>query len=330
MTNETTVALHFVDVRHELEDIAQANAELIFDYETPDGEKGARQQIFRLKTINGSIDRIHKEVKADVLAQGRMIDAVKRELKSTVADMIAVHKKPLDDIAQRETDRVEAIETAIREIAKIPEQIGMTTTLPDVLKSLDRLLAINVTPEVFQERYDEARELYDGILNDVETFAIEAKDRESRDRELAELRRKQDEQDRIVREKQIATDAASKAKAEAETVAKREIENAKAKAEAEKQQAVDDERKRSADAAAAAIEQAAEKRRIKTQREQQEQQKEMTTEKRRLLGYFAGFMLQLIVDHHDCTTGDCSHGTKDECNDAVVNLFMTQNPNVKV
>jgi len=211
VSNEQIVSNHFVDVRIELDEISQVNARLVFDYESADGEKGARQQIFKLKKINGAIDKIHKQIKSDILAQGRLMDSVKNDLKDRVAVMINVHKEPLDEIAERETKRVDAIDEAFKKITRIPEQIGMTTTLPEALMRLDDLLSIIVTTEVFQERYDETVKIYDKILDELETYIMKKKEDIKRESEVEELKAKQAERDRIDREKKIAMDAAAKA-----------------------------------------------------------------------------------------------------------------------
>ena len=290
---EQTVAVHFVDVRTQLNEIAAENETLVFDYETPEGEKSARSQIFKLKKINGAIDEIHKTIKREILVQGRMMDSVKNELRDRVAKMIDVHKKPLDEIAERETKRLDAIDKAIEKITHIPEQIGMSTTLQEALMRLDELLSITVTKEVYQERYVEASKLYDQILDDLETYIRKKRDDEKREKEVEELKAKQAERDRIDREKKIAEEAAAKAIADAEFKAAHEkkvaeeaaiqrefeIRGQLAKAEREKQEAYQRVDK------ATQLSQ-------KLKARADEAKKNVGTEKRRLLMMFADFIVE--------------------------------------
>jgi len=290
---EQTVAVHFVDIRTELNEIAAQNETLVFDYETPEGEKGARSQIFKLKKINGAIDEIHKTIKREILVQGRMMDSVKNELRERVAKMIDVHKKPLDEIAERETKRLDAIDKAIEKITRIPEQIGMSTTLQEALMRLDELLSITVTKEVYQERYVEASKLYDQILDELETYIRKKRDDEKREKEVEELKAKQAERDRIDREKKIAEEAAAKAIADAEFKAAHEkkvaeeaaiqrefeIREQLAKAEREKQEAYQRVDK------ATQLSQ-------KLKARADEAKKNVGTEKRRLLMMFADFIVE--------------------------------------
>jgi hypothetical protein len=326
MTTEAidqAISIPFVDVRKELDEIAIENASLVFDYESEEGEKAARSQLFKLKRINGAIDAIHKEIKKEYLIKGRMVDAVKKDLRSRVAEMIAVHQAPLDEIADRETKRLDAIESAFREITQIPEQIGMTTKLPDALKLLDMLLAIEVTQEVFQERYVEASSLYDQTLDDLENYIRTAKENEKRDRELAALKRKQDEQDRIERESKIAEQAAAKAVRELEAKAAVEKEHAKQRLEEANQavvqaaeranQRIEQAKKKQVKAEAKAESMKESSKELKTKIEQVK--KTVDTEKRRLLMMFADF----LVDEY--AIGDAT-------GDQLVDQFFQKYPNV--
>lgn len=84
------------------------NESLVFDYETPDGEKDARSHIAKLRKVKTVVANIHKEAKAEALAFGRRLDAKKNEYIGEVDGMIAVHKDPLDKIAAEKQAVIDA------------------------------------------------------------------------------------------------------------------------------------------------------------------------------------------------------------------------------
>lgn len=87
------------------------NEKLVFDYDTPAGEKDARSHIAKLRKVKTEIANIHKDAKAEALAFGRRLDAKKNEYTGEVEEMIAVHKDPLDKIA---ADRQVIIDAEIK------------------------------------------------------------------------------------------------------------------------------------------------------------------------------------------------------------------------
>jgi len=94
-----------------------------FNYADKKGNKECRSYLNTLRTYNGRIDDAHKEAKADILEQGRQIDAVKNALKSQVAALIQPHKDALDAIAKKEAERVVGhlkVIDKIKEAARVP------------------------------------------------------------------------------------------------------------------------------------------------------------------------------------------------------------------
>lgn len=200
----------FDPIRADMAALAKLNAELTFDYESPDGNKAARSHVWKLRQVKGRIAEAHKVAKADALAVCQALDAMKRDYTAEVESLISVHEKPILDIEEREARaRVEAEEKARREK---------------------------------EEAERKAREELEAKQRE-----IERKEREIAEREAAIRRREEDarcrEQDEIARREaaekaeaeRIATEA--KERADAEDAAKAEAER-KAKAEALREQAI--------------------------------------------------------------------------------------------
>lgn len=230
-TPEQTKALEpYNEIKAQLGDIAKQNASLVFDYEDPKDAKLAKSQIHSLRAINGAIDRRHKELKADVLERGRVIDGGKKTLKAMVAEMIDVHQKPLDEIAEREEQRKAEIQEAIDNISQSTIDLHQPHTSAEVGEAIAEIEAIDISPQVYQERMAEATELRDKYLAEMRAGLDAAIKREQEAAELERLRKEAAERERQERERKIAEEAAARAKREAEEKAAREREEAERKA----------------------------------------------------------------------------------------------------
>ncbi len=108
----------FDQVKADMESFRKENANLVFDYGDPQGNKDARSHIFKLRKIKTIIADIHKETKAEALGVCRMLDAEKKALTAKVNGWIDVHYKPVKEIEDRE-----AKAAAVKANAKRLEQI---------------------------------------------------------------------------------------------------------------------------------------------------------------------------------------------------------------
>lgn len=115
------------------------NERLVFDYESKEGAKQAKNHISKLRKVKGKISEVHKEAKAEALAFGRKLDAKKNEYIGEVDEMIKGHKDPLDAIeaklieeslkrqreyADAEAKRIAEIEARERAIILAEEKIA--------------------------------------------------------------------------------------------------------------------------------------------------------------------------------------------------------------
>ena len=200
----------FDPIRAEMAALAKLNAELTFDYESPDGNKAARSHVWKLRQVKGRIAEAHKVAKADALAVCQALDAMKRDYTAEVESLISVHEKPILAIEEREAKaKVEAEEKARREK---------------------------------EEAERRAREEQEQRQREIERKELEIREREEEVRRREEDARRREQEEISRREaaekaesERIAAEA--KAKADAEAAAKAEAER-KAKAEALRMQAL--------------------------------------------------------------------------------------------
>ena len=158
------------------------NENLAFDYADKEGAKQAKSHIRKLRGLRPKIAAIHKGLKADALAYGRSIDAVKNKYDKEVLEMVNYHQDPLD-----------AIEKEKAAIA---------------LAKAEALEAEKAAVEAKKQEELAARE--------AEIYIKEQEVREAEEK----LRKEQEKLMREQREKEIAENAAKEAKLQAEREAK--------------------------------------------------------------------------------------------------------------
>ena len=112
MTNELAV---FDEVAATIAEWKAENEKLVFEYNTPQGEKDARSHIAKLRKVKTKVGEIHKEAKSEALAFGRKLDAKKNEYNGEVDGMIKFHKDPLDAIAAEKQAIIDAEEAKAAE-----------------------------------------------------------------------------------------------------------------------------------------------------------------------------------------------------------------------
>jgi len=240
ITSEAT-DLAFADIRDQLEAVADENAKMVFDYKTPDGEKAAKTQIRTLRKLDKRVGEIHKEIKAEALAQCRSIDAVKRDLCGRIADMVAVHKEPLEAIAAAEAERVQRIADLMAALFAYDDKFDAVTETSVLVAGLEKLNAIEITSE-YGERMAEATDLKESIAAELSGKIEAARKRDAEAAELAELRKQKEDRERAEREKKIAEDAAAKAVKDAEEKAAAQLKEVEDKAKREAEESAERER----------------------------------------------------------------------------------------
>ena len=221
MTDQEMSLVVFDPIRATLTELEAKDKALVFDHTTASGEKELRSWVHRLRGYKSEVSKVHKAVKADALAFGRKVDAVKNELIGGVERLITERMKPLDEIEAKKRAEAEAILEAERlEKERIEQE-----RLDAIAKQEAEMAAKQAAIKAEEDRLQREREK----LEMEKRAEAEAKRREQEAKEKAEQEKKE-ALERAEREKQEAI-----AKAEAEKKAAIEAEKEKArKAEAER------------------------------------------------------------------------------------------------
>ena len=193
-----TEIVKFDPLKAEVAKYKAMNETLEFDYESKEGNAGARSHVFKLRKLKPQIIEVHREVKAEALAACQAIDGQKRSLIKDVEIMINVHSEPLRIIKQREEEEKLVIWKA-KEAERLAEEARVQKELED---------------------------------REAEIARKEAEIKAREDAIRAEQTRVMEEAERVERERYVAQEAAERARREAEGKAeaeKRSIEDAAAK-----------------------------------------------------------------------------------------------------
>jgi hypothetical protein len=265
----------------QLTELEKDNASLVFDYESKKGNKEARSHVFKLRQTKGALEAVRKQVKADILIKGRAIDSEKAAIEARIEAMIKVHQEKLDEIEQREADRIRAIDERIADIERVIDSRASV----DLKARIAELEAIAID-DSFAEFIAGAAKAKDATITKYRAMLADAEKAEAEASELARLRAEaearaqkdrddaiakaaedraraeaQAEAERVAKAAaQAIADAEAKAKAEAEAAARRELE-LKLQAEQAERRRVEAEQKAISDAEEAAARAEAEKQR---------------------------------------------------------------------
>ena len=199
-------------------EIAKQGAVESFDYNDPKGEKAARSYIAGLRKIRSRIESARKEAKSDALEYGRAVDAQAKALEAEILDLIEPHQQALDEIAQREKERVANHEATLQMITSTVQKGSEEgASSDDIAVMIAWLHGIDATDcmEEFQEAAD--AEISNGLrlLNALCAAAIEREARQAL--EAAEARR-------------LAEEEAARRKAEEEARVQAQIKEAEERA----------------------------------------------------------------------------------------------------
>lgn len=254
MTNEildaqTTQVAAYQPFYAELAKLEQDNAALVFNYESPKGNKEARSHVFSLRKTKGALEKVRKEAKAESLRIGRAVDSEAAAIEARIEAMITVHQVKLDEIETREKERIATLQSRHEEISK---NLGAFSSTADIQAEIARVEAIEVGAD-WQEMMAQATTTKAAVLEKLAGSLQDAIKRDEEAAELARLRAEAEARAQAERDAAIAKAAAEQAQREAEEKAAAEAAKA-AKALADAQA----EAKRKEEAAALAIKQAQE------------------------------------------------------------------------
>lgn len=238
LTKEESAVAEYRPFYAQLAELEQKNASLVFDYESPKGNKEARSHVNTLRLTKGALERTRKAAKEESLRIGRAIDAEAKEINARIEAMITVHQEAIDAIEQREKQRVADL---VERLANLRDSGGGVNDAADIAALITALEPV-VIGDDWQEFKTQALEAKDSVLRDLRQRHAERVEQEAKEAELARLRAEAAERERVEREAAIARVAVERAQAEAarraeeeRAAAARAIAEAEARAKAERE-----------------------------------------------------------------------------------------------
>lgn len=90
----------------QIDEFKEINEKTVFNYDDPKGNKEARSHVAKLRKVKTPIKTAHKDAKAEALKLGRALDEYKNNLIDQVDEMINIHAEPLKRIEDAEKERI--------------------------------------------------------------------------------------------------------------------------------------------------------------------------------------------------------------------------------
>ena len=230
---ENALLMVFDPTRAEIAKFKERDAVLVFEHNTPKGEKDLRSYVRRLRQLKTQVSTVHKEAKAKALAACRLVDGEKKELLAEVESIIDVRTVPLKAIDERKAADIAAIaeeERAEEEAARQAREAIMAQQEADIAAKEAELQAREAAARKAEDerlakiKYEEGRLTREREILEAEKRAeAEAKRREQAAKELAEQAR----EDAIAKAESDKIDAANKAEADKQAAIEAEKEKAR-------------------------------------------------------------------------------------------------------
>ena len=200
-------------------EIAKQQAVNAFPYSHPAGEKSARSYIAGLRKIRSRIESARKEAKAYALDYGRAVDAQAKALEAEILALIEPHQQALDEIAQRERERVAGHEESLRLISAMVQSAMIAGQSAAVIR--EAITWLQVCPTGGMEEFEQqANTEIDNALRILEALHSAALEREKCEAlEAAEAQRLAEEESARRQVEQEARQAAAVERARQEAAA---------------------------------------------------------------------------------------------------------------
>ena len=262
------------EFRAQLAELGANNSKAVFDYADSKGNKEARSHIYKLRKTKTAVDKARKIEKEQSLKYGRQVDLEAKEIIVQIESMIDIHQKPIDEIENKEKERVAAHEAAYTMIIKFEALATLSESAGSFKQMIHDLKALE-PDEHYEEFTGAAITAYKKSLTALESALQKAEKREAEQTELEKLRAEKEERDRVEREKRIARQATEAAERKAETnkiEAERIARENAERLEREKQEALKREEKAKRDA------EEAERRHVEERKQAEERAKKAVAE----------------------------------------------------
>lgn len=217
--------------RTQLVEFKELNDSVVFNLETKKGMKDAKSHIYKLAQTKSGIEKARVKEKSASLIYGRLVDSEAKDIVAQVDEMIEVHKTPIDEIEQREKDRIAKHRAAIDEIINLNpfdtveaiqfciDKVAVCTTdsmeefihdMSDAkaikLAELTERLSVRVKADADAAELDRLKKLEDDRIakEREETIKQEAIDNE---RKRVKTSKKQTQNEFVTRETELVADA---------------------------------------------------------------------------------------------------------------------------
>ena len=242
VSNEIVIQKTYGTYYEQLKAMELTNKEAVFDLETKKGLKEATSYIFSLRKSKKPVADAHKEAKADAKVLCDALDAGKREIVGRIDAMIDQHDAPIKEAKEKEANRITGIERRIEIMKSACNLVYQNPAHYDSAgtQSLIKEVEAIIIDDSFEEFKADAALAKEETLQSLRSTIEGLIKTEKEAAELEQLRKDKEEQDRKLREAEIARQAEENARAKVEaelTAAKKSEREAK---EAASQQAYQD------------------------------------------------------------------------------------------
>ena len=209
---------------------------LVADTSTKEGRSQIKTAARQIASVKTKVDDLGKQVVAELKALPKFIDANRKNLREKLEALQEEIRRPVTEIEERQKE--------IEEICS--RHVNLAFAGSEELKAeIEKLEKLPLTEEKWHESLEEATTGITGEINALKVLLDAALKKEEDARKLEELKAKQAEADRIIREQKLKEEAERRAKEEAEARAaaererhRQEMERAeREKAEAERRAA---------------------------------------------------------------------------------------------
>ena len=229
-----------------LYNVVQAKARaLVAEVTTADGVSKIKSTARQIASIKKRVDDIGKDVVAELKDLPKQIDANRKKWREDMETLQEEIRRPVTEIEERQAE-IEEIRATHGKLA-----LSGSEEIKAAIESIDK---IELTGDKWKESLEDATAAVTAEKGALEVMLNAALKKEAEARELEELRKNQEEAERIIREQKIREESERKAREEAEARAaaeKARLEREKAEAErkaAEAERAAQEAREREAEA----------------------------------------------------------------------------------
>lgn len=213
-----------------IRDVRTRVSEFKGDISTDRGRKQIASFAMKIARSKTAIDGIGKEVVAEWKNKAKIVDEQRRLVREEFDAMKEQVRQPLTDWENKEKDRIEGHEKAIRDIELIGEECSRDWRVMPLDAMNNHLTFLEGYSDADWQEFQVRATAAIDLATDRVTRAIAEREQwEAEKAELEAMRKEKEERERKEREETIRREAEEKAKREAEEKAAREREEAERK-----------------------------------------------------------------------------------------------------